>query len=454
MGAGARGGGPGPGAGTGFSEHVRREAEAERVAAALLNTHKQAKKPNSSPEKKAKHAAEPVSKGPTGLRSPTLFRIEAPSESTKRPLPEAYHIGDDAPPPWAAQIQQGIARLDKGQREQLQALQTNTQVIQNIADKVQSLEVRQDSPARTCCGPRIRSPPAANAPGGGSHDDWQIVLGGWREAKRDEVELEVREWFRRASCEPLLQAMYCSSVRTNTCRVDLLYMQENLADRRKVQNMCVEAFRTAARPSSIQGQPTGVLWAKRNRSPEERARIRAIVSLKSLVAQHLAPRDFEFDWRGRFWAQGVSVLAHVDQKQPTDGALLLLDVRGEETGWWVPGPLLAQVLKISLDDLHAHFKVDGKPYEGGRGKRRTQAHKPELVAGTWNLHGKGVTDLQDLWPGNVVFPDILLLQELGACPEATPEVQVSTLFLGPKVYQMYLVGRPRSTPMSSRSNPK
>ena len=238
--------------------------------------------------------------------------------------------------------------------------------------------------------------------------------------------------------------MYCSSVRTNTCRVDLLYMQENLADRRKVQNMCVEAFRTAARPSSIQGQPTGVLWAKRNRSPEERARIRAIVSLKSLVAQHLAPRDFEFDWRGRFWAQGVSVLAHVDQKQPTDGALLLLDVRGEETGWWVPGPLLAQVLKISLDDLHAHFRVDGKPYEGGRGKRRTQAHKPELVAGTWNLHGKGVTDLQDLWPGNVVFPDILLLQELGACPEATPEVQVSTLFLGPKVYQMYLVGAPEA----------
>ena len=136
------------------------------MAAALLNTHRQAKKPNSSPEKKAKHAAEPVSKGPTGLRSPTLFGGEAPSESTKRPLPEAYHIGDDAPPPWAAQIQQGIARLDKGQREQLQALQTNTQVIQNIADKVQSLEVRQDSQLERAVALESGLPPQRTLRGG------------------------------------------------------------------------------------------------------------------------------------------------------------------------------------------------------------------------------------------------------------------------------------------------
>ena len=380
--------GPGPGAGTGFAEHVQREAAAEKVPAELLSLHHRTKKPASSPEKKAKRSQDPdprAGKRPPGLRSPPLFGGQAPSESTKRPLPGAYHIGDDAPPPWAAQIQQGISRLDQGQREQLQALQMNTQVIQTIADKVQSLEAPQDSQlertvalesrltameqelqdlrsrSNSVASGSVRSVSPRSDSSGVFHDDWQIVLGGWREAKREEVELEVCQWFERASCGPLLKVMYCSSVRTNTCRVDLLYMQDSTADRRKVQGMCVEALRAAARASTIQGQPAGALWAKRNRSPEERARIRAIASLKSLVSQHLAPKDFEFDWRGRFWAQGVSVLAHVDQKQPTDGALLLLDVRGEETGWWVPGPLLAQVLKINLDDLHAHFRVDGKP---------------------------------------------------------------------------------------------
>ena len=82
------------------------------------------------------------------------------------------------------------------------------------------------------------------------------------------------------------------------------------------------------------------------------------MSLKDLVSKHLSPKDYEFTWRGRFWAKGVSVLAHVGQRRPDDGALLLLDVKGSETGWWVPGPLLANTLGIERRELHAHFQVD------------------------------------------------------------------------------------------------
>ena len=272
--------------------------------------------------------------------------------------------------------------MDQGQKEHLEALQNNHQALQAIGDKVVKLETRQDaqlertsaletrltaleaelqdlrsrSPSITSGADRSPSPRG----GGGrraQHDDWQLVLGGWREAKRDDIEVEVREWFARAECAPLLQAIYCGSVRSNTCRVDLLYVQETMQEKRKMQTACVDGLKSVAKPSQIVGQPPGTLWAKRNRSPEERARIRAIVTLKDLVSKHLSPRDYEFDWRGRFWAHGVSVLAHVDNRRPVDGALLLLDARGEETGWWIPGALLAHTLKIPEQEVHDHFKI-------------------------------------------------------------------------------------------------
>ena len=130
----------------------------------------------------------------------------------------------------------------------------------------------------------------------GNHDDWQVALGGWFEAKRESIEDEVRAWFERAECLPL-EDLHIGGVRANSCRVDLRYMQNNMRERRQVQNLCIEALRAAARASEIPGQQGGKLWAKRNRSPEERARIRAIVTLKALVSQHLSDRDFEFDWR-------------------------------------------------------------------------------------------------------------------------------------------------------------
>ena len=354
---------------------AKREAAAVTAQSLLRKT----RHPQTSPEKKPKLGSGGPKPVPS-LQEPPIFA--APSlDTTKRALPpETYHIGEEAPPPWATALQQGIERLDKGQQEHLQALHNNNQALTSIGDKVHKLEARQDAQLERTSALesrlsaletelqdlRSRSPSIVSggdrspSPRGGrrqQHDDWQLVLGGWREARRDEIESEVREWFSRAECLPLLQALYCSSVRSNTCRVDLLYVQDNTQDKRKMQTACVEALKSAAQPSQIPGQGPGKLWAKRNRSPEERARIRAIVTLKDLVAKHLGPRDFEFDWRGRFWANGISILAHVDNRKPVDGALLLLDVRGEETGWWVPGALLASTLRITEQEVHEHFKV-------------------------------------------------------------------------------------------------
>ena len=74
------------------------------------------------------------------------------------------------------------------------------------------------------------------------------------------------------------------------------------------------------------------------------ARIRAfIVTLKNLVSNYLVAQDYEFDWCGRFWARGCSILAQVDNKKPTDGAHLLLDMRGSETSY---GSRLRRFIRI------------------------------------------------------------------------------------------------------------
>ena len=165
----------------GLVSDAQQTVAAEATAAHLLSRHKQTKKPSSSPEKKAKSLSVHW-----GLQQPPLFGGGggAPLDKPKRPLPEA--------------------RLDKRQQEQIQALQRNS--IQTIADKVQSLEHRQDSQLErtsalearlaaikqelqdfrsrsssiTSGGGRSVSPRGDRS--GSSHDDWQVVLGGWREA--------------------------------------------------------------------------------------------------------------------------------------------------------------------------------------------------------------------------------------------------------------------------------
>ena len=69
----------------------------------------------------------------------------------------------------------------------------------------------------------------------------------------------------------------------------------------------------------------------------------------------------------------------------------------------------------------------------------------EFVACTWNLHGKGLTDLNDLWSANIAYPDAVFLQELGACPEAKSDaVQVQDFRLGTVPYKLYLCSAPEA----------
>ena len=361
LGAGGEGGGgtldaaEGLNAGLDVGRANTGKAEAGGTAAVLLG-HGRRGRPSESPEKKQKVQNQgmfpPIfGGGVTSEGAPAFCERSGGPPSVPR-----YDISMEVAPPWAIAMQHGISKLDAGQSEIALAFQETRQDLRSVVDKVAHLESRQDQSLHRTRDIEVRlqemekelkelrsrspsvaptTPRGATTPGGRSstHDTWQLVIGGWVDARRIDIEDEVRAWFSSVKCAPLLQDIHGPQVRGNTCRVSIMYTEDTDRANRQVQSKLLQCLQAAGWKSRIDGQSSRPLWVKRNRSPEERATVRALVSLKALVAQHASPSTFEFDWRGKFWLQGQQVLFHVSVTPPRDRGLLLLDARGVVGGW-------------------------------------------------------------------------------------------------------------------------
>ncbi|CAE7233959.1 pol [Symbiodinium sp. CCMP2592] len=196
--------------------------------------------------------------------------------------------------------------------------------------------------------------PAGSSVAGPLVDDWQLVLGGYADAKREEIQAEVRALFEEAEASPLLKNIITPFVRSNICRMELLYLDEGFGARRGVQQAVIVALRKAidarGKKSTIMGQERASLWVSRNRGPEERNRNRALLGLRDLGLAHLPPQLVDLDWKGRLWYNGTQVLYHVDRDDPTDDALMFLSTRGDESGWWVSLRRVSSLLQVSEDE--------------------------------------------------------------------------------------------------------
>ena len=178
-------------------------------------------------------------------------------------------------------------------------------------------------------------------------DDLQLVIGGWKEARKADIEEEVRRLFSRLEATPLLKDLHIPFIRSNFARIELQFGTSKLAERRQVQALTLKALKQhfANEPTSQIPQQTGNrLWASRNRSKDERAKIRALVGVKEYCAQHINPMFIDLDWRGKLWIRGEQVLFQANQHRPSDSSLMLNDSKGDESGWWVDLHVLSQVL--------------------------------------------------------------------------------------------------------------
>ena len=189
-------------------------------------------------------------------------------------------------------------------------------------------------------------------------DDFQIVVGGWDEARRVEIEGEVTRLFSDAQAEALLKRVHVPYARSRYCRVELLFPDDRPRAKRELQGTVLHALRQRiSEGSRLPGQGSARLWAKRNRGPEERAKIRAIVSMKALALEFVSETDVDFDWSGRVWVKGREILFHADRRPPFDGAVMLQNGRGEDTGWYVRLGDFAALLGVAEETLRQRLDL-------------------------------------------------------------------------------------------------
>ena len=92
--------------------------------------------------------------------------------------------------------------------------------------------------------------------------------------------------------------------------MELFYTNSDFAERRKVQSLVIEALKKAFQDyrSTIAGQETRSLWVTRNRSKEDREKIRPLVSITDWAQKHISSIFIGLDWRGKLWIRGEQVL--------------------------------------------------------------------------------------------------------------------------------------------------
>ena len=273
--------------------------------------------------------------------------------------------------------------LTGGQKEIMSELHTHKAHLSSVSNQVQNLDKKQEdlskaqgdmvarlnlmeaevrdlktrsrsvSPAPPLPDQSPRSTTASTLGGKPVVDDFQIVIGGWNDAKRGDIEAEIRHLFELNQASPLLHNIHVPFVRSKFARVELLYTGGNLAERRKVQNLVIEALKKTFRDfrSGISGQHDKALWVTRNRSKEDREKIRALVSIKDWALKHTSAILVDLDWRGKLWIRGEQVLHWHQFRKPGEGAMMLTNVAGDETGWWVDVHQLSRILAIPVDQV-------------------------------------------------------------------------------------------------------
>eukprot|EP00439_Symbiodinium_sp_Y106_P031358 s7768_g3.t1 len=362
-----------------------------------------------SPEKKQRTSKMPAfedARHPqdTKTHHPPLFHGQPPQTGQEakvlydarlaRPAPARPEVFDlEAQPAWLPDLQRDIKVLVETPKLMAQQMQTSGAELARIQDGISNLSVGQESLTRRAdeqeaaleqmrrefkvlekelhdVKSAVASRPATPAqtprasngrsesprfPSQRELDEFQIVIGGWGEAKRADVQSDVEQMFRELRAAPLLQNVFVPYVRSSFCRVELVYVDTDVWAKRKLQAQVLKHLQALGFKSAVPGQETSKFWFARNRTPQERAKIRAVLSTQSLCVKYLGDALVERDWRGKIWANGHQILHHVDNAPRAHHTLMLTDARGNETGWFLDVAKTAAILGVGENEVLQHF---------------------------------------------------------------------------------------------------
>ena len=146
-------------------------------------------------------------------------------------------------------------------------------------------------------------------------------------------------------------------VRSNIARIALVISPEaTLAEARKIQTAFIGAIREQSGPSKLEGSRGQAIWAVANRKPEERNRVRALVTCKEFCvtysSQLVPPPPVDLDWRrGKVFVGNKQVLGFSGDGEATDESVYLTDARGDHTGWFLKTPEICAALSLEPSNL-------------------------------------------------------------------------------------------------------
>ena len=219
------------------------------------------------------------------------------------------------------------------------------------------------SPARS---PSVQRDRARDA-----EEELDIVVGGWRDARRVDAENEVQSLFQAAGISDKWLSLRAPYARTSFVRVQLRFPDPDapIGFRRVFQNTVLDALKKETWTSSLPDQENVTLWITRHRSPETRTKIQALVASKEFYKAvpfadpHKKREEPDIDWRGKLFVGRWQALGCMDTGADVQAYdQLLPDAKGNHTAWFLKANIFSAITghpEEALQDMWQQYGANG-----------------------------------------------------------------------------------------------
>ena len=346
---------------------------------------------------------------------PVLITNDAAFNSKPPPPPQVNYSAPQDMPPWLQDIHQGLQSLHTKADRQFSVFSTELQKqhirvsnletavsehstkhtsnegkISMLEKKIRQLEEsieqqRSRSPARTNQQVGSRSPRSPRSPRLGFRqddfveEDLDLVFGGWTDARRDDAIEEARNILKDVDALQLAEEIWTPYSRTNFVKVRLIFPdpEAHISRRRKFQTELLDKLKKKSYVSGVPGSEKCRLWMTKSKTPEERARIRAIVLTKEFykglphVDASLPPpfndNNIDISWNGKVFLGRHQLLGSIHREgEPQANDVMLSDSKGNHLEWYLIARTFAAATARPAETLQDCWDRFGSSGQGNR----------------------------------------------------------------------------------------
>ena len=183
---------------------------------------------------------------------------------------------------------------------------------------------------------------------------FEMVIGGFNMDKRQDIDASLQPIYVDAELKAITQSHRCE-FRDNKALVRLkVDAGDGFRSLRQKQRAFIARWKELGLKSVAPNSRDKLLWVSQNRTPEERACIRAVV-LTVRFLEDLQPRlaaddkqKVELGWRrGEVWVYDQRVMQSIKVQVPTANALPIKQLNGDDSPYWVDPAKVGHCLSLT-----------------------------------------------------------------------------------------------------------